>query len=68
MTDQNIDWRSRGKSIEGLITELRSFEDQSLEVRLSIDERHASYVISLMGKFDNRCLLMNHEKELISFE
>ncbi len=63
MTDQNIDWCSRGKSIEGLIAELRSFEDQSLEVRLSIDEGQTSYVISLVGKFDNRCLLMNCEEE-----
>jgi hypothetical protein len=63
MTDQNIDWRSRGKSIEGLIAELQSFEDQSLEVRLSIDEGCTSYVISMVGKFDNRCLLLNCEEE-----
>lgn len=63
MTDQNIDWRSHGKSIEGLIAELRSFEDQSLEVRLSLDEGCTSYVISMVGKFDNRCLLVNCEEE-----
>jgi hypothetical protein len=63
MTDQNIDWRSRGKSIKGLIAELRSFEDQSFEVRLSIDEGCTSYVISMVGKVDNRCLLMNCEGE-----
>jgi hypothetical protein len=63
MTDQNIDWCSRGKSIAGLIAELRSFEDQSLEVRLSIDEGCTSYVISMVGKFDNRCLLVNCEEE-----
>ncbi len=63
MTDQNIDWCSRGKSIEGLIAELRSFEDQSLEVRLSLDEGQTSYTISLVGKFDNRCLLVNYEEQ-----
>ena len=44
------DWTSRGKTIAGLIEELRSFEDQTLEVRISLDEGATSIPISLVTK------------------
>ena len=43
------DWTSRGKTIAGLIEELQSFEDQSLEVRISFDDGATSLPISLVA-------------------
>jgi len=43
-------WAGRGKTISGLIKELQSFEDQSLEVRISVDGGDTSFPISLVGK------------------
>jgi hypothetical protein len=61
MLGRDPEWKWRGKTIAGLISELQSFEDQSLEVRISIDDGDTSYTISLVGKVDGRCLLMNCE-------
>jgi len=61
MSSPEPEWKSRGKTIAGLIRELQSFEDQSLEVRISIDDGDSSYPISLVGKVDGRCLLMNSQ-------
>ena len=46
----NSNWTTRGKTIAGLIKELQSFEDHSLEVRISIDGGASSVPISLVGK------------------
>ena len=43
-------WTGKGKTIAGLIEELRSFEDQTLEVRISFDGGESSLPISLVGK------------------
>lgn len=43
-------WTSKGKTIAALISELESFEDQSLEVRISMDGGDPSAPISLVGK------------------
>jgi hypothetical protein len=43
-------WIGRGKTIAGLIKELQTFEDQTLEVRISIDGGDTSLPISLVGK------------------
>ena len=51
----------RGKTIAGLIRELQSFEDQTLEVRLSLDAGDTSYPIALVGKKDGRCLLWSYD-------
>ena len=61
MDGRSDDWRSRGKTIAGLIRELQSFEDQGLEVRLSVDGGDTSAAVSLVGTVDGRCLLMNCE-------
>ena len=37
--NENPDWITRGKTIKELIAELQSFEDQNLEVKLSLDDR-----------------------------
>ncbi|WP_444904238.1 hypothetical protein ACJJIU_03835 [Microbulbifer sp. CnH-101-E] len=55
------EWVTRGKSIKGLIKELQSFEDQDLEVRLSIDGGDTHHCISLVGKVDGKAVLMNCE-------
>lgn len=44
------DWTSRGKTIAGLIQELQSFEDQNLEVRISVDDGVTSLPISLVAR------------------
>lgn len=61
MPDRDPEWKTRGKTVAGLIRELQSFEDQSLEVRISIDDGDTSFLVSLVGKVDGRCLLMNCE-------
>jgi hypothetical protein len=43
-------WTNKGKTIAGLIEELRSFEDQTLEVRISFDDGATSLPISLVCK------------------
>jgi hypothetical protein len=35
---QAPDWMTKGKTIAGLIEELRTFSDQNLEVRISTDD------------------------------
>lgn len=63
MTDgRNVaEWINRGKSIRQLIEELNSFEDQNLLVEMSLDAFQTSWPISLVGKSDGKCLLMNFE-------
>jgi hypothetical protein len=55
------DWVSRGKTIRGLIQELQTFEDQDLEVRISVDDGVTRLPISLVGKSRGCCLLVNCE-------
>lgn len=55
------DWTNRGKTIAQLIQELRSFEDQTLEVRLSVDGGRTSMPISLVGKIGGAALFVNAE-------
>ena len=58
-----MNWASKGKSVAHLIKELQSFEDQSLEVRISIDGGYTSYPISLVGKADGRYALLENCEE-----
>jgi len=53
------EWVTRGKSIRQLIQELQSFENQDLEVRISIDAGNSHQPISLVGKKDGSCVLMS---------
>ena len=55
------DWTHRGKTVKQLIAELQSFEDQSLEVRISLDGGETSLPISLVAKSAGVAVLKNCE-------
>jgi len=57
-----INWEGRGKTISGLIKELKSFENQEMEIRISIDGGDTSLPISLVGKFGDVGVLLNCEE------
>ena len=56
-------WVTQGKTIKQLIEELQTFEDQDLEVRISLDEGETHKPISMVGKRKGFCMLMNCELE-----
>jgi hypothetical protein len=57
------DWVTRGKTIRQLIKELSTFENQELEVRLSLDGGNSHHPISIVEKHENRfCVLVNAEE------
>lgn len=52
MSEMKItDWENRGKTVAQLIKELQTFEDQSLEVKISIDYGETFLPISMVGKY-----------------
>ncbi len=55
------DWVTRGKTIKGLIEELRSFENQDAEVRVSLDYGETTHCISIVENSDGCCVLANAE-------
>jgi hypothetical protein len=55
--------RPRGRTIAGLIRELRRFEDQTLEVRLSFGLGETSHPISLVGIDGEQCLILSGKDE-----
>lgn len=63
--NENPEWVTRGKTIKQLIKELQTFEDQDLEVKISVDGGESSKCISLVGKEHENgkavCLLINCE-------
>ncbi|MCY1559267.1 hypothetical protein D9M68_962870 [compost metagenome] len=59
MSGDKVSWGSRGKIIEDLIEELKSFEDKSIIVELSLDGGSTSKPISLVGKKNGKCLLIS---------
>jgi hypothetical protein len=47
-----------------LIKELKSFENQQLEVRISIDGGETSYPVSLLAKRQNQyAMIENHQEK-----
>ncbi len=58
-----MNWTSRGKTVAQLIQELQSFEDQSLEVRISIDGGSTSYSISLVAKAGGQYALLKNSAD-----
>ena len=55
-------WVTRGKTIRQLIEELQTFEDQDMEVRISLDYGDTHACISMVGKHEGKyCLLFNAE-------
>ena len=64
--NKNPEWVTRGKTIRQLIKELRSFENQDLEVRISLDGGDTHACISLVAKGfggdgTEYCVLLNSE-------
>lgn len=60
----NPEWTSRGKTVAQLIDELRTFEDQAMEVRISIDGGETSLPISLVGKVDGKFAVLQNCQEI----
>jgi hypothetical protein len=58
---ENPAWIGRGKTIRGLIEELKSFEDQDLLVEISLDDGVTHKPISLVTKSGKFCVLVNCE-------
>jgi hypothetical protein len=55
-------WVTRGKSIRQLIKELQTFDDQDMEVRISVDYGDSHACISLVEKHkESFCLLVGAE-------
>lgn len=52
-------WMMAGKTIKQLISELESFEDLSLIVELSFDGGVSSKPISLIGRKNDKCIIMS---------
>lgn len=61
LSSKNSDIQNSGKTIRNLIKELESFENQDLEVKISLDCGDTNFSIGLVGKIDNCCVLMNCE-------
>ena len=56
------EWVTRGKTIRQLIEELKTFEDQDREVRISLDYGETHRAISLVAsEGENYCVLLNAE-------
>jgi hypothetical protein len=58
------DYTSRGKTVAGLIEELKTFENQQLEVRISVDGGETSLPISIIGKSENKYALIINCQEI----
>ncbi len=56
----NPDWTSKGKSVAQLIEELRTFESQEMEVRISLDGGDTSVPISLVGKSNDEYAVLQN--------
>jgi hypothetical protein len=63
VTDSNKQpkWATQCKTIRQLIKELQTFENQELEVQISLDEGKSHKPMSIVGKYGNYCLLVNSE-------
>lgn len=48
----------RAKTIRQLIKELQTFENQDLEVRISVDDGDNKYPISIVTKSQGMCVLV----------
>lgn len=56
----NPKWTSKGKTVAQLIDELRTFENQNMEVRISIDDGNTSRPISLVAKSQGKYALLKN--------
>lgn len=63
-----INWEVRGKNILELIKELETFCDKTMIVELSFDGGITSKPISLVGKQNDKCVLVSVDvQDLASF-
>jgi hypothetical protein len=53
-------WARQGKTVRQLIEELQTFENQEMEVRISIDSGDTSVALSLVGKSADKYALLIH--------
>lgn len=56
----NPDWTSKGKSVAQLIEELRTFENQEMEVRISVDGGDTSVPISLVVRSNGKYAVLEN--------
>jgi hypothetical protein len=56
----NPDWTSQGKSVSQLIEELQTFENQDMEVRISVDGGETSVPISLVAKSNGKYAVLRN--------
>jgi hypothetical protein len=61
MSNPLPEWVTRGKTIRQLIQELSTFENQDLEVRMSLDYGDTHHAISIVERHGPLCLLVNAE-------
>ena len=54
-------WVTRGKTVRQLIAELQSFEDQDMQVRISLDYGDTHRCISIVQRYGDYCVLVNTE-------
>lgn len=59
--NEHPEWVTKGKTIRQLIEELQTFENQDLEVKISLDDGENCEPVRLVGRDGNYCLLMNCE-------
>ncbi|MDD4928802.1 MAG: hypothetical protein PHP85_05940 [Gallionella sp.] len=60
--DVQPNWVTLGKTIQQLIKELQSFENQDMLVEISTDSGKTQKPISLVKKSGQVCLLVNSEQ------
>ncbi len=64
MINPDADWINRGKTVAQMIEELKSYENQQLEVRISIDGGETSYPVSILTKRQNKyAIIENHQEK-----
>jgi hypothetical protein len=56
------DWVTRGKTIRQLTEELKTFENQELEVQISLDDGETYKPVSILVKSGGYCLIVNSEE------
>ena len=56
----NPEWTGRGKTVAQLIEELRTFENQEMEVRISVDDGATSLPISLVIRSNGKYAVLKN--------
>ena len=61
---RNPEWTSKGKTVAHLIEELLTFEDQQMEVRISLDDGETSLPISLVVKSNGKYAVLKNCQDI----